>query len=459
MTETRHPAPAAPSHRASPQPHEGKIPSGGFAAILAVMRIAAYRDFTIGSTLSVVGVWLQRVATGWLTWELTETPSWLGIMLFTDLFTMILCSPLWGVVADRMDRVRLMQIAQTLLFCHTVAITICYLLGWITIEWLVVLTAFMGVGHAAHSAGRLSLLPNLVPKTLIAQAIAINAMSFNIARFVGPAIAGLVIASWGLAPAFAINATTYVVFALLLRRVRMMTPDKVRTSKASVWNEMAEGFRYAARHAGIGPMLLMMLATAFTIRALPDLLPAFAAQVFGRGVDGLAWLTSAMGLGAMLGGLQVARQHGTHGLTLRVIWNVALMGVALAALAATDDFRLGVLAALACGYVLTMNGTGTQTLVQAAVEGALRGRVMAVYTLIYQGAPAIGAVVLGALADHFGMAWPFLGGAAVCFVVWLWMLRRAGSIRAMLETSTTLMPQAETTPVAIASGDAATRSS
>lgn len=384
-----------------------KSSGGGFAAIVTVLRIAAYRNFTIGSTLSVIGVWLQRVATGWLTWELTETPSWLGIILFTDLFVMILCSPLWGVVADRMNRLWLMHIAQILLCIHAIAITVFYALDWMTIERLVALTAFMGIGHSAHSAGRLSLLPNLVPKTLIAQAIAINALSFNVARFLGPAIAGLVIAGWGLTPAFAINAMSYVAFSVLLLRVRMTTPDKPRTSKAGVWSEMVEGYHYATRHAGIGPMLLMMLATAFTIRALPDLLPAFAAQVFGRGVDGLAWLTSAMGLGAMFGGLQVARQHGTRGLTRRVIWNVALMGLAIAALAATGEFWIGVVAAAACGYVLTVNGTGTQTLIQSSVDGALRGRVMAVFTLIYQGAPAIGAVALGTLADHFGMRWPW----------------------------------------------------
>ena len=369
---------------------------GGFAAIVTVLRIAAYRDFTIGSTLSVIGVWLQRVAIGWLTWELTETPSWLGIILFTDLFTLILCSPLWGVVADRMNRLRLLIIAQILLCIHAIAMTMIYALDWMTIERLVVLAVFMGIGHGAHSAGRLSLIPNLVPKALIAQAIAINALSFNVARFIGPAISGLVIAGWGLTPAFAINAMTYVAFSLLLLRVRMTTPDEPRMSNAGVWAEMVEGYHYATRHAGIGPMLIMLLATTFTIRALPDLMPAFAAQVFGRGVDGLAWLTSAMGLGAMFGGLQIARQNGTQGLTKRVIRNVAIMGIALAALVATDEFWLGVAAAVVCGYVLTVNGTGTQTLIQTAVDGALRGRVMAVYTLIYQGAPAIGAVALGA---------------------------------------------------------------
>lgn len=437
MPDSTGATPSSTSSKPSAPP-DSEIPRGGFGAIRAAMRIAPYRNFTIGSTVSVIGVWLQRVATGWLTWELTETPSWLGIILFTDLFVMTLCSPVTGVIADRMSRMALLHIAQALLLAQALLITIIYAAGWMTIEMLVGLTVFMGVGHAAYSAARLSLLPNLVPKVLIPQAIAVNAVAFNIARFIGPAIAGLVIAHWGLTYAFAINAATYVWFSVILMRIKVVAPDKPRSDKRGVLSDMIEGYHYATRHAGIGPMLLMMLLTAFTIRALPDLLPAFAAQSFGRGVDGLAWLTSGMGLGAMAGGLQMARQHGTHGLTRVVIRNIALMSVAIAALAATDIFWFGVAAAVVCGYVLTVNGTGTQALIQSAVDGALRGRVMAVFTLIYQGAPAVGAVALGTLADHFGMRWPFFGGAAVCLAVWLWMARRTEPLRAALESVTTV---------------------
>jgi MFS family permease len=424
-----------PSPSTPPDPATGQtVARGGFAGIVAVMRQPGFRDYTSGSMFSVVGVWLQRVATGWLTWELTETPSWLGIITFTDLFVMILLAPIGGVIADRMDRLKLLHVAQILVFIQAASTAAIYSAGWMTIEVLLALTVLSGVGHAAHGAARLSLLPNLVPKELLAQAIAVNALSFNVARFLGPAIAGVVIAGWGLAMAFAINAAAHVAFSLLLLRVRVATPDAPRKSKGGVFSDMAEGYHYATSHKGIGPMLLMMLVTAFTIRALPDLLPAFAAKAFGGDVHELAWLTSAMGLGAMFGGLRMAHQHGTHGLTRFVIWNVALLAVAVGALAASDAFWFGVLAAVACGYVLTVNGTGTQTLIQSAVDGALRGRVMAVFTLIYQGAPAIGAVSLGALADHFGVRWPFLGGALLCLLMWAWMMRRAGPISAALES-------------------------
>lgn len=418
----------------SPSDSSSPPPSGdGFAGVVAVLRVAAFRDYSIGSLFSVIGVWLQRVATGWLTWQLTESPSWLGIITFIDLFVMMLLAPVGGVIADRMDRLKLLHIAQIILFIQALAMAIFTGAGWMTIELLVVLTVLMGIGHCAHGTARLSLLPAMVPKELLSQAIAVNALSFNVARFLGPAIAGLVIAGWGLTPAFAINAATFVIFSTLLLRIKMTAPDQRHTSDKGFFAQIAEGNRYAMDHPGIGPMLVMMVVTAFTIRALPDLLPAFAAQAFGRGVDGLAWLTSAMGFGAMIGGIMMARRSGTSGLTRSVIWNVAFMALAVAALAATDEFAIGVAAAVACGWVMTMNGTGAQTLIQSAVDGAIRGRVMATFTLIYQGAPALGAVTLGVLADHFGMRWPFIGCAVLCLFVWVWLMRRMAPIAAGLE--------------------------
>lgn len=427
--------PEPSSNTAAPPPASSAKSSpnrGGLAGVLTVMRFTGFRNYTIGSTISVIGVWLQRMATGWLVWQLTESPSWLGIITFSDLFVMMLLSPLAGVVADRVDRLKLLHVAQGMFFSQAVAVTVSYAAGWMTIELLLALTIFQGLAHAVHTAARLALLPNLVPKELLPQAIAVNAVSFNVARFIGPAFAGLVITNWGLTPAFAINAMTFLVFSALLLWVRVTVPDKPRT-KSGMVSEMVEGCRYATSHPGIGPMLFLTLVTSFTIRALPDLLPAFAGKVFERGVDGLAWLTSAMGFGAMIGGLMIARQRGLHGLTRNVIWNVAFMAVAIAALASTENFWLGVAAAAACGFALTMNGTGVQTLIQSSVDGALRGRVMAVFTLLYQGAPAIGAVALGAIADRVGMQPPFLGGALFCLILFVWMMRRAKPIGAALE--------------------------
>ena len=266
---------------------------GGFAGVLTVFQYAGFRNYTIGSTVSVVGVWLQRMATGWLVWQLTGSPAWLGIITFSDLFVMMLVSPLAGVVADRIDRLKLLHLAQFMFFSQAVAVASFYAAGWMTIELLLALTVFHGLAHAIHAAARLALLPNLVPKDLLPQAIAVNAICFNIARFIGPAIAGVVITAWGLTPAFAINAMTYVIFSALLLRVRVK-PDKPRTDKGSLYAELVAGCRYATSHVGIGPMLFLTLVTSFTIRAMPDLLPAFAGQVFERGVDGLAWLTSSM---------------------------------------------------------------------------------------------------------------------------------------------------------------------
>lgn len=438
MSEGSH---QAPPHTGGQQPDGAATPrksGGSFSGAIAVMRQKSFRDFTIGSTSASLGVWLQRVATGWLTWELTETPSWLGIIAFTDLFIMILVAPLGGVIADRINRLMMLHVAQ-IIVCVQAAITaVIYGMGWMTIEVLLALTVLSGIGHGAHGAARLSLIPNLVPKALLTQAIAVNALCFNTARFLGPALAGLVIAFGSLTWAFAFNAATHILFSLLLLRVRVATPDAPRAAKAGVFAELVEGCRYAAVHPGIGPILVMMLLTAFTIRALPDLLPAFAATAFDGGAQELAWLTSAMGLGAALGGLKMAHLRGIEGLTRGVTWNVAFLSLVIAALALSPNLWLGMVAACGCGFALTINGTGTQTLIQSSVDGALRGRVMGVFTLIYQGAPAIGALSLGVIADHVGVRWPFLGGALVCLLVFGWMMRRAHRMSEALEVGRSL---------------------
>ena len=172
---------------------------------------------------------------------------------------------------------------------------------------------------------------------------------------------------------------------------------------------------------------------SFSVRALPDMLPGFAADVFGQGVDGLAWLTSAMGIGAAAAGLMLARTNGTRGLTSRLAWNVAYMSLAVLIFVATRNFAVGVAAAVICGYVITTNGATTQTLIQSAVDGAMRGRAMSTFTLIYLGAPALGGLVFGHLADIIGLRLTFAIGAGLCFCCFLWMFPRKTAMGAALE--------------------------
>jgi MFS family permease len=405
----------------------------GFGGAIAVMRIAAYRDFMIANSFSLTGTWLQRIATGWLVWQLTESPAWLGILAFVDLATIIAVSPVAGAVADRVNRQHMMVAAQLLMMSQAIALAALYGFGLATIWVLLTLQILQSVGQGIHTASRMALVPSLVPKDLLAPAIGINAMIYNVARFLGPALAGLVISQWGQLPAFILNALSFVPFTFVIMRLKIVAPDETRKPHGGMLSQISEGMRYAARHPGIGPMMFIMGVTAFAVRALPDMLPGFSADVFGRGVDGLAWLTSAMGLGAVGGALVLARTNGTAGLTRRLTWNVGLMSFAVLGFVATDDFSVAVAAAVVCGYVLVTNGATSQTLIQSTVDGAMRGRVMSSFTLLYLGMPALGGLAFGHLAEQIGLRAAFALGAGLCFFAFLWMMQRKAAMATALE--------------------------
>ena len=407
----------------------------GFDGAIAVMRIAAYRNYTIANGFSLISTWLQRIATGWLVWQLTESPAWLGILAFIDLATIIAVSPIAGAVADRVNRQHMMVTAQLVMMSQAIALAALYGFGLATIWVVLTLQILQSVGQGIHTASRMALIPSLAPKHLLAPAIGINATTYNLARFLGPAIAGLVISQWGQLPAFIINALTFVPFTLVMLRLKIVTPDETRKPQGGTLSQISEGMRYAARHPGIGPLMFIMGVTAFAVRALPDMLPGFSADVFGRGVDGLAWLTSAMGIGAIFGALVLARTNGTAGLTRRLAWNVGIMSFAVLGFVATNDFTIGMAAAVVCGYVLVTNGATAQTLIQSAVDGAMRGRVMSSFTLIYLGLPALGGLAFGHLAEEIGLRATFALGAGLCFCAFLWMMRRKAAMSLALEVA------------------------
>lgn len=409
-------------------------PRIGFHGAIKVMRNANYRNYTIGSSCSLIGTWTQRVATGWLTWTLTESGAWLGIIAATDLAVMVATSPFAGVMADRFDRLKLSALAQFMLMVQAITLTTLYFAGVVTIDVLLVLTAVLGMCHAFHTASRLALVPNLVPREDLAPAIAINSIIFNVARFLGPAVAGIVIASSGVGPAFALNAFSFAIFLAVLLRLRVEIRDKMEPSGKGIFSEMMEGYRYAASHPGIGPMLMFVFVTAFASRSISDLLPGFVSAVFDRGSTGLAWMTSAMGLGAMLAGIWLLAREGVRGLTKLVTTSSLVIVASLWAFTATTIFWLAIPALVVTGFGMIISGVGTMTLIQSSVEGNVRGRVMSLFTLIHQGGPALGALVLGILSESFGLRLPVAGAGLLCLVAWLWITQRVHVVAPALET-------------------------
>jgi len=311
------------------------------------------------------------------------------------------------------------------------------LVGAMTIEILVALVVFGGISISFGQPIRLAIIPSLVPRKDLTAAIGINSMIFNGARFIGPMIAGLVIVQWGIAYAFVVNAASFAVFLGVLSLIRYDHGElpPLRRSIRNLPLEIAEGYGYAIRHPGIGPILIILTLLALLARPFMELLPGFADVVFGRGAEGLAWLTSMTGLGALLGAAWLAQRGAVVGLTQTIIAAIAVLSCALIGFAATDIFWLALPCLLIAGFALIVVGVGEQTLMQNAVEPALRGRVMSLYGMIGRGAPAVGALLMGSLSSQIGLQMPILGGAMLCLGVWLYARRRRAVMTASLETA------------------------
>ncbi|NBJ13001.1 MFS transporter [Microvirga arsenatis] len=386
----------------------------GWHGVRAALREANYRIFTIGNVFSLVGTWVQRVALGWLVWELTDSGAWLGAVAFADLFPMVLVTPWAGAMADRSDRLQVTRISQALLMVHAGLLTILSALGLLTPGLVLVLALVGGIITAFNQPFRMALLPSLVERPNLVSAVAINSVVFNSARFIGPAIAGIVIEKGSLTLAFAINFGTFAIFSWALARIRLVNPEVGHSTSVGLITSVVEGWRYAAGHVGLGAMFLTLTVVSLCIRPILELMPSYAA-LFGSDAGRFAFMTSVTGLGALVGAVWLSRRTDPASVATMALSNGLLMGAALFVAAVAPQEWLGVVALFTVGFGMVVSGIASQTVIQLAVPDRLRGRILALHSMIFRGAPALGALVIGALSDVTGLRGPLAAGAVATF--------------------------------------------
>lgn len=406
----------------------------GFENAVRVFRIRNYRMYTAGNSISLIGSWMQRFSVGWLAWELSHSPTWLGIVAVADLMPTLLLSPLAGVLADRLDRVRLVGLTQILAMAQAALLALLTYSGAITIESLLALTLVLGIINAVNQPARLALIPNLVDRASLPSAVAINALVFNGARFVGPAITGPIVYHGGVALAFALNSVTYLAFLAALTQVKLAPDEHPASSRRPQFlADTLAGYQYALRHPGIGPIILLFAVTSLSIRGFVELFPGFADVVFGTGPIGLSWLVATLGLGAVTGGIWMVRRPSIQGLTSLIIWHVLLVALSVLGFTATANYWFALVCVFVCGFSLITTGISAQTLVQSTVDPAMRGRVMALYGMLFRGGPALNALILGWLSSLFGLRFSVAAGAVVCIAYWTWARSRQSDMQRALE--------------------------
>lgn len=407
------------------------------ARFSAIGRVFAHRNariFYSGSAVAWTGLWMQRVATDWLTWQLTHSALWVGIIAFCSLGPSMIVSPLAGAMADRLDRVRLTTITQLIASLHAATLVVLILTGLIRVEIIAALELLLGISQTLSQPARQCLVPGLVPRNELPAAVALNSLTFNLARCVGPAVSGVLIAAFGVVPSIAFNCLAYLYASLTLPMLRL-APEYRRGKKSGhgVWHDAADGLRYVARNGGMGPIFLYAASIGILLRSVPEMLPPFVAQLFSRGAEGLAILASTMGFAALAGGLLVAMRGRLQGLSRIALGAGLLLNLATAGFVATHSFAVGVVCMALMGAATTIHGISIQTLLQSACAPGMVGRVLSLWGMVVRAGPAMGALIYGASSELVGLQLPVVAGCALGCLAFLWAWTRLPAIERALE--------------------------
>ncbi|CAN5770536.1 MFS transporter [soil metagenome] len=406
------------------RPPAAPLAAGAFAAL----RHRNFRLFWFGQLFSLTGTWMQSTAQGWLVLELTNSELLLGLVTAASSLPVLLFTLYAGVVADRMEKRRIILAAQGAALVFALALGLLTGTGHITLGWILLLVLLFGTANAFEVPTRQSFFVDLVGKEDLTNAIALNSAAFNLTRVSGPAVACVLIGTVGIAAAFFLNALSYlgVIGGLLLIRLPKFRPPP-RTQ--STVENLREGFAWIRGNRL--PKTLVGLIAAFSILAFPYamLLPVFARDVLGVGAPGLGALLSATGAGALAGGIALAviGDRVRRG-PLLLVSSLSFTSL-LVAFAFSRSFTLSLVLLAAAGFTMILNNATTNALLQSLVPDALRGRVMSVYVFMFLGMTPVGSLQAGAVARWLGAPVALAGGGVVLLLVILIVWWRVPELR------------------------------
>jgi MFS family permease len=393
------------------------------------LRALQSRDFRIyfaGQLVSVAGTWMQQIAMAWLAYRLTESAVVLGLLGFASQIPILLFAPFGGVWSDRFDRRRLMLATQLLAMLQALALAVLAWQGAATAELLIVLAFVLGCINAVDIPARQALVVHLIAdRAELPNAIALNSFMMNATRFVGPALAGLVVASFGEAVCFLLNALSYLAVLLALSALHV----RPGTSAAKpALQALKEGLVYTLGHRDIRLYLLLVAAVSFLVAPYVVMLPLYAKTVLAGDARTFGMLVSSAGGGSLVAALFLASRRSIEGLGKHVSLAAILAGSALAAFAINTAPVLAYAILALLGFSIVLVAAGSNTLLQSWVRDDVRGRVMALFTMAFLGIAPIGSLVMGSLGHVFGVRVTFFAFGVLATVAGLvhWRRSRVG---------------------------------
>jgi MFS family permease len=382
----------------------------------ATLRALQYRNFQLffsGQLISLIGTWMQNVAQAWLVYRLTGSSILLGAIGFSSQIPVFLFSPLGGIVADRRSRHRVVIATQSASMLLAVALAGLTLTHTIKIWHIFALSALLGVVNAFDIPARQAFIVEMVGKADLMNAIALNSSMFNASRVVGPAVAGILVASIGEGWCFFANAVSYiaVLIGLFLMRVERR---RAAPPEGSPLAHIAEGFRWVTQNPPVHALLILLGVVSLTGMPYAVLMPIFADRILHGGAAALGWLMGASGVGALCGALLLASRRDLKGLGKWVAVSAAGFGIGLVAFGLSTSFWLSAVLLVPVGFAVMIENGSSNTLIQSMVPDRLRGRVMSVYSMMFMGMAPLGSLLAGVAANHIGAQWTVAVGGIVC---------------------------------------------
>ena len=378
----------------------------------AALAVPNYRRYFAGQSISLTGTWMQMTAQAWLVLSLTHSSATLGIIVALQTLPVLLLAPYGGVIADRIDKRRLMIVLQSAMGLQALALGILTVSGAVKVWEIGVLAALLGVNNAFENPARQSFMLEMVGGDYLRNAVTLNSVLVNVARVIGPAVAGILIATVGEGICFLVNAGSFVaVVASLITLNRAALAPTTPAPRAR--GQLREGFEYVRGTRALAVPLLMMALVGCLTYEFQVSLPVMASRGLHAGATGYGFMTAAMGVGAVIGGLLVAAKGRTGTAQLTVAVTGFGVAMAFATVAPNLPFELAALALAGASSIAFMS-TANSTL-QLRAQPNMRGRVMALWFVAFQGSTPIGGPIIGAVIALSGARAGLGVGALTCF--------------------------------------------
>ncbi len=405
-----------------------QIQQSSFLDRLPALKNRNFRLFFAGQLISLIGTWMDNVAEAWLVYRLTGSSLKLGAVGFCSQIPVFLFAPVGGIVADRYNRHKIIITTQALSMLMAGILAFLTLSHRVQVWHVFVLAALMGVINAFDIPARQAFLSDMVGRENLMNAIALNSSMFNGARIVGPAIAGILVASIGEGWCFGANSLSYIAVISGLLMMRLHYGPRVASGKSPV-QDLVEGFRFVKDAAPIRTLLMLLGLVSLVGMPYSVLMPIFADKILHGGARGLGILMGATGVGALAGALTLALKKGLKGIS-RIISYCALgFGTSLILFSFSRWFWLSALLLLPVGYSMMVQMASSNTLLQSMSPDRLRGRVLAVYSMMFMGMAPFGALFAGAIAERIGAPWTVAIGGIACIAGSMFFRRNLATFR------------------------------